>query len=81
MMWNWLYRPEGWEQNVNIQTLGEIKMKTEETRKPKEVIAILYAPIRTGMLLAFGFVLTSILLTFLGWLVIGASCAAMMNQF
>ena len=47
----------------------------------KNVIAQIKNPIRTGMALALGFFLMTILLTFLGWLFIGASCTALIGQF
>jgi len=55
--------------------------KCYQILKPKEVIARLKDPIRTGMALAFGFFLMGILLTFIGWLFVGASCAALMSRF
>jgi len=48
-----------------------------QARKPKEVIAQLKNPIQTGMALALGFFLMGIVLTLIGWLFIGASCATL----
>jgi len=46
--------------------------KCYQILKPKEVIARLKDPIRTGMALALGFFLMGIVLTMLGWIILGA---------
>jgi len=55
--------------------------KCYQMLKPKEVIARLKDPIRTGMALALGFFLMGIVLTIIGWLTIGAGCASIMSRF
>lgn len=45
----------------------------------KEVIAEIKNPIRTGMALAFGFFLMSIVLGIIGWVFVGLSCASLIR--
>ena len=74
-IWRCLYRKEGWN---NANSVKDNNMN--EQQKPEEVVAILKNPIRTGMSLALGFFLMSIILTVIGYFILGASCAAVLSQ-
>ena len=51
-------------------------MRKEQT----EVLAEIKNPIRTGMKLALGFFLMSLILGVLGWVFIAGSCVALLSQ-
>jgi len=49
-------------------------------KKQEVVLVKLESPVWDGMLLALGFFLMGIVLTILGYVVLGASCAALLSR-
>ena len=60
---------------------GEYEFKIKTKIKTKDTILVEFkSPIRTGMSLALGFFLMSIVLWIIGWVVFAGSCAAILSR-
>ena len=67
---------------AQVESLAKMKSNKESPYllKPENVLVCLQNPVRTGMMLALGFFLMGIILSIVGYIFIGASCAAIMGQ-
>ena len=72
------------EETKKAQAESLAKMKSDRESpyipKPKSTLIRLQNPVGTGMALALGFFLMGIILSFIGWFVIGLSCAAIIRN-